>query len=513
MYYSLADLFRDSPVPEFHLLTRPFDFSGIPILSASFQELPIDDFIGKDELVLSTAAGCAEDKSRYLQMIRIASESCAAAIIYTLRDESYAIPPEAAAYADSVRLPVFWIPWKYRLSDIHAFVVRQIQDKKSQVYRQTQNALLNLFFDSRPLRDAAEQIAAAFGCPAAVADRSGRLKGASRRFRAEDAEGAARREIFINGELAGCLLLRESGDCGELTADPETLEKFVLSPLSLWFYRKNIEDLTVMKLKNNFVWDLANRNYESLEEMARQGAKLHFDLNRPYTCVLMKAAARKSPTPLQEYSSEAAQSAAAIQDAVLSAGQAGNLRVMLADRSMQFIIYVENAAPDPAAAVEQLRSALDARLRTLLPALDFYWGVSETALCAPDFARLYNNAALALQYCLSAKSDRRCFTYRDTKEAQIVSILSDREEILQTARETLGGLLDDTAPSRVDLMGTLAEFIRSNYNTSLTARNLHIHRQSLLYRLERIEALTGMSLSSHKDLFLLEVYSRIFSDY
>jgi purine catabolism regulator len=61
-------------------------------------------------------------------------------------------------------------------------------------------------------------------------------------------------------------------------------------------------------------------------------------------------------------------------------------------------------------------------------------------------------------------------------------------------------------------MATLSEFIRSNYNTSLTARNLHIQRQSLLYRLEKIESLTGLSLSCHRDLFLLEVYSRIFSD-
>ena len=46
-----------------------------------------------------------------------------------------------------------------------------------------------------------------------------------------------------------------------------------------------------------------------------------------------------------------------------------------------------------------------------------------------------------------------------------------------------------------------------------TARSLHIHRQSLSYRLEKIEQLTGMSLGSHEDLFLLEVYSRIYRSY
>ena len=60
---------------------------------------------------------------------------------------------------------------------------------------------------------------------------------------------------------------------------------------------------------------------------------------------------------------------------------------------------------------------------------------------------------------------------------------------------------------------TLVEFIKADGNTSLTARNLHLNRQSLLYRLKKIEALTGMSLNQRKDLFLLELFTRINSYY
>ena len=65
----------------------------------------------------------------------------------------------------------------------------------------------------------------------------------------------------------------------------------------------------------------------------------------------------------------------------------------------------------------------------------------------------------------------------------------------------------------MDLVGTLIEFIRNNGNTSLTARNLHLNRQSLLYRLKKIESLTGMSLSERKDLLLLELFTRIQFNY
>ena len=65
----------------------------------------------------------------------------------------------------------------------------------------------------------------------------------------------------------------------------------------------------------------------------------------------------------------------------------------------------------------------------------------------------------------------------------------------------------------MDLVRTLVEFIKCNGNSSLAARNLHLNRQSLLYRLKKIESLTGMSLNQRKDLFLLELFTRIQSDY
>lgn len=104
-------------------------------------------------------------------------------------------------------------------------------------------------------------------------------------------------------------------------------------------------------------------------------------------------------------------------------------------------------------------------------------------------------------------------TYRDTRFHQIISELSRSELIRTAAQETLSPLLNYDKGSSMELIQTLMEFLKNNGNSSLTARNLHLNRQSLLYRLKKIEALTGMSLSQRKDLFLLEIYTRIHSDF
>ena len=127
-----------------------------------------------------------------------------------------------------------------------------------------------------------------------------------------------------------------------------------------------------------------------------------------------------------------------------------------------------------------------------------------------DFAKLYKHATQALSYARHSKKCSYYFSYHDTKEAHITSLLAEDQSLYEEAVAIIGRLNDY---SDMDLFGTLCAYIGCNYNVSLTARQLYIHRQSLLYRLGKIEELTGMSLHSHRDLFLLEIYVRIYSGY
>jgi DNA-binding PucR family transcriptional regulator len=56
---------------------------------------------------------------------------------------------------------------------------------------------------------------------------------------------------------------------------------------------------------------------------------------------------------------------------------------------------------------------------------------------------------------------------------------------------------------------TLETFLRENGNTSSAARALFLNRHSLMYRLRKIEALTGRSLDRHDDRFIFELSIRL----
>ncbi|MDQ7860966.1 helix-turn-helix domain-containing protein [Peribacillus frigoritolerans] len=57
----------------------------------------------------------------------------------------------------------------------------------------------------------------------------------------------------------------------------------------------------------------------------------------------------------------------------------------------------------------------------------------------------------------------------------------------------------------MDLIETFSVYNQFQGNVSQTARSLNLHRQSLLYRLRKIESLTGLSLIDPEDLFLLDL--------
>jgi purine catabolism regulator len=71
--------------------------------------------------------------------------------------------------------------------------------------------------------------------------------------------------------------------------------------------------------------------------------------------------------------------------------------------------------------------------------------------------------------------------------------LYGHEELTAFYHETLGPLLEHDSRGS-ELIETLECFFRCNGNLSEAARAMHMHRNSLLYRLERIEELLGQSL-------------------
>jgi len=75
-------------------------------------------------------------------------------------------------------------------------------------------------------------------------------------------------------------------------------------------------------------------------------------------------------------------------------------------------------------------------------------------------------------------------------------------------RSVLQGVLSRPGPESDELMSTLSSFLEHDRSWQRTAQALHVHRQTVLYRIRKVEQLTGLSATRTADIATLWVAVR-----
>jgi DNA-binding PucR family transcriptional regulator len=124
-------------------------------------------------------------------------------------------------------------------------------------------------------------------------------------------------------------------------------------------------------------------------------------------------------------------------------------------------------------------------------------GVSAVA-ASPD---RINDAAREARWALGSwnahPAGSRVTRYGEGVSMSMPINLSQADQLIE---HVLGSLLRYDAAHQTELVTTLAVFLRSNRSATAASKELHIHRQTLLYRAHRIEELTARSLGRTEDV-------------
>ncbi|MBA2692960.1 MAG: helix-turn-helix domain-containing protein [Rubrobacter sp.] len=76
---------------------------------------------------------------------------------------------------------------------------------------------------------------------------------------------------------------------------------------------------------------------------------------------------------------------------------------------------------------------------------------------------------------------------------------------LSAFRELVRPLEEYDREHKGDLVRTLAVFFEANANASEAAERLFLHRNSMAYRLDRIQEITGLDLKDHRARLALQL--------
>ncbi len=104
-------------------------------------------------------------------------------------------------------------------------------------------------------------------------------------------------------------------------------------------------------------------------------------------------------------------------------------------------------------------------------------------------------SAIRMSKMLSSKGEIHTF-----KEFVLIKMLEELPK--HKLSENLQTLMDSSAKeifSDEEMISTAEEFLESSLNTSETSRKLYLHRNTLIYRLDKIEKATGLNIRKFSD--------------
>lgn len=123
----------------------------------------------------------------------------------------------------------------------------------------------------------------------------------------------------------------------------------------------------------------------------------------------------------------------------------------------------------------------------------------------------YREAKDALSIASELGEHEQATFYGDLKLYQLLLALKENglENMSSFYQETLGALVEHDERKQSDLIRTLSGFFEANGNLAKAANDLDVHRNTLVYRLERISELTGLNLDDADNRLILHLALKI----
>lgn len=294
------------------------------------------------------------------------------------------------------------------------------------------------------------------------------------------------------------------------------LERLILGQvapiLALEFARERERSEVESRYSAEALMDVLQGNYQQSDEIIARARVLGYDLEVPQVVAIFELAQDEPEYPT---GSPQAQWSRRLRDELQRVWPAGWISSE-ARRVLALLPISESNVEDES----EIERAIFTRLERAQARLQqssasngglplFTGGIGRLATVVQRIPQSYREAQQALEIGQRLFGEGNLHSFARLGIYRLLYHLYGHEELTDFYQETLGPLLESDKHSNSALIETLEAFFRCNGNLSETARAMHLHRNSLLYRLGRIEELLGKSLEDAELRLSLQIALKI----
>ncbi len=285
-----------------------------------------------------------------------------------------------------------------------------------------------------------------------------------------------------------CLLLRSDSSTSE---DISTVERLAVlqgaGAAALAWSREQAVGAVEEKMRAVFLDELLATEIADEDAWIQRGHSLGFDLTRPHTAWLIQAEGIQDwPNALRQY-------LAAKQDPIL-----------LSVRAEAALIFWPCDNPKSGREFKAVANGLVEDFTSTFQRASLVVGIGRPAASVREWLRSLDQARESWRMGCSWQASPVTY-FGDLGLYQLLTGLGGSGEANRFFRKTVEPLISHDEEHNAELVETLEAFFACHGNLSQTAASLHIHRNTLTYRLQRISSITRMDLNDADARFSLQL--------
>lgn len=220
------------------------------------------------------------------------------------------------------------------------------------------------------------------------------------------------------------------------------------------------------------------------QEAIRQGERLNHDMTRVHLAVVVSWRGDNTPSMRRLETN-----INLIVDNLRS-----DALVWQREREKEVVIFHATDGENPIDTSLRIAEALSRDINRQHPANRIAIGLGQPARDITAWRTSYRDAVQARDLAIRLQTDTPLYI-GDLGVYQLILSLSDREKLASFCDHTLGKLIEYDMRQSADLIKTLEAFFNCHGNLSQTAEALIVHRNTLLYRMNRINEIAEIDLN------------------
>lgn len=259
------------------------------------------------------------------------------------------------------------------------------------------------------------------------------------------------------------------------------------SALALVFAREQAVQAVEDRLRGDFLSTILAGPPADPSTLIQRGEELGYDLSCPYVALLLY---QDNP-------------GGAMQNRLLSSVQSELNRRNIAapivrrEAGILCMLPLQNDSIRPRELAEALRERLIMDYESVVVA------IGTPAPSVMEWTNTLKEAEQAMTLGKQLFGSQRVLAFGDLGVYRLLVLLRNAPEMWTFYRETLSKLVAYDRKQGGELLKTLEEYFNNLGNLRATSEALHVHRNTLLYRLERIKQISGMNLEDAEEYFAL----------